>query len=288
MHHNQFFFFLFDYLKCISKLKFLSTCHFSDWYKLKKLEVLDLSYNEFVEQLPSSFVNMTSLRNLILTDNHFIGNIGPNLASFTSLELLNIEGNQFQFPISFTPFTNHSNLKFIYGNGNEVILDSHSSLKTWVPKFQLQVLQLFSITRTKSIPLPNFLIQYNLTYVDFTNCKIRGEFPIWLFENNTKMETLILQNCSFMRDFHLSSCPYLNMVRVDLSNNAITGQMLSNNISSIFPNLVHLNMSINAIHGSIPYELSHLSSLDTLDLSYNQLSREYHITYLEMGVKSHS
>jgi Leucine-rich repeat (LRR) protein len=257
------------------KVKNLSTFHFSDWYKLKKLEELDLSYNEFVGKLPSSFVNMTSLRTLALTDNHFIGNIGPNLASFTSLEYLNFEGNQFEFPISFTSFSNHSNLKFIYGNGNKVILDSHSTMKTWIPKFQLQVLQLSSITKANSIPLPNFLLyQYNLTYVDFTNCKLRGQFPNWLLENNTKLEMLILPNCSFMGDFHLPSRPHLNMARVDVSNNAITGQMFSNNISSIFPNLVHLNMSKNAIHGSIPYELSHLTSLDALDMSDNQLSGE--------------
>ena len=64
------------------------------------------------------------------------------------------------------------------------------------------------------------------------------------------------------------------MVRIDVSNNAIAGQMLRNNISSIFPNLVHLNMSRNAIHGSIPHELSHLSSLEVLDLSDNELSGE--------------
>jgi len=43
-------------------------------------------------------------------------------------------------------------------------------------------------------------------------------------------------------------------------------------------------MSINAIHGSIPHELSHLSSLEVLNLSDNELSGE--IPYLEMGVNS--
>ena len=157
------------------------------------MEKLDLSYNEFAGQLPSSFVNMTSLQTLALTNNHFIGNIGPTLTSFTSLEYLNFEGNQFEFPMSFTQFSNNSNLKFIYGDGNKVILDSLSTMKTWVPKFQLQVLELSSITHAKSIPLPNFLhYQNNLAYVDFTNCKLRGEFPNWLLQNNTKMEVVIL------------------------------------------------------------------------------------------------
>ncbi|XP_058768904.1 cuscuta receptor 1-like [Vicia villosa] len=241
-----------------------------DWSKLKKLEELDLSYNNFVGKLPSSFVNMTSLRTLKLTNNHFIGNIGPNLA--TSLEYLNFEGNQFEFPISFAQFSNHSNLNFIYGNGNKVILDSHLPLKTWVPKFQLQVLQLSSISVVNSLPLPNFLLyQYSLTDVDFTGCKLKGMFPHWLLKNNTKMQVLRLRNCSFIGDFQLPSHPNLNLASIDVSNNAMLGQMLSNNISSNFPNLNYLNISENEIHGSIPHELSHI---DTLDLSNNQFSGE--------------
>jgi len=153
-------------------------------------------------------------------------------------------------------------------------------LKTWVPKFQLQVLQLSSVTQTRSIPIPSFLIhQYNLTYVDFTGCKLGGEFPNWLLENNTKMEVVILQNCSFMGDFHLPSHPHLSMATADVSNNEITCQMFSD-VSSIFPNLVHLNMSWNAIYGSIPYDLRNLRTLETLDLSYNKLSGEipYNLT----------
>ncbi|XP_058765949.1 cuscuta receptor 1-like [Vicia villosa] len=251
------------------------TLPIADWWKLKKLEILDLSYNNFVGKLPSSFVNMTSLRTLTLTNNHFIGNIGPNLATFTSLEYLNFERNQLEFPISFTLFSNHSNLKFIYGNENKVIPDSHSSLKTWVPKFQLQVLQLSSTTEANSIPLPNFLLyQNNLTDVDFTNCKLRGEFPNSLLENNTKLESLVLRNCSLNGDFQLPSRPHLNMAKIDVSSNIITGQMLSNNISSIFPNLRSLNMSRNSIHGSVPNEVSYLSTLYELDLSDNELSGE--------------
>ncbi|WJX21923.1 hypothetical protein P8452_11287 [Trifolium repens] len=101
---NEFFKSIGDHLPSLKVLSMLEcgikgTLPIGDWYKLKKLEELDLSYNEFVGKLPSSFVNMTSLRTLALTDNHFIGNIGPNLASFTSLEYLNFEGNQFDIQV---------------------------------------------------------------------------------------------------------------------------------------------------------------------------------------------
>ncbi|XP_027338053.1 receptor-like protein 15 [Abrus precatorius] len=245
------------------------------WSKLKKLEELDLGENEFEGPLPSSFVNMTSLRRLELSYNHFTGNFDSNLASFTSLEYFGFIENQFDVPVSFKPFANHSKLKFIYGEGNRVILDSHPSLQTWIPKFQLQVLSLSSTTVTNFLPLPHFLrYQYNLTSLDLTSCKLEGEFPNWLLENNTKISEFLVRNCSFTNTFQLPSHPLPNMRRIDVSDNAITGHIPSNNISSIFPNLQFLNMSINNIQGSIPHDFGQMNLLDTLDLSDNHLSGE--------------
>ncbi|KAK7339812.1 hypothetical protein VNO77_20497 [Canavalia gladiata] len=261
------------------KVLSLSECYINgtlypaDWSKLKKLEELVLSSNRFEGPLPSSFVNMTALRKLDLSDNYFNGNFNPNLASFTSLEYFGFEENQFEVPISFTPFANHSNLKFIYGEGNKVILDLQPSLQTWIPKFQLQVLSLSSTTDTNSLPLPNFLLyQNNLTSLDFTSCRLEGEFPHWLLKNNTKMTQLLVRNCSFNGTFRLPLLPLLNMRKIDVSDNIIIGH-IPNNISSILPNLQFLNMSRNYnIRGSIPDEFGQLNLLDTLDLSDNHLS----------------
>ncbi|XP_068488791.1 cuscuta receptor 1-like isoform X2 [Phaseolus vulgaris] len=246
----------------------------ADWFKLEKLEELNLIYNKFEGSLPSSFVNMTSLRILELSYNHFIGNFASNLASLTSLEYFGFNESQFEVPISFTPFSNHSNLKFIYGEGNKVIMDSAQS-QTWIPKFQLQVLSLSSTTDTNFIPFPKFLLyQYNITSLDFTSCKLEGEFPNWLLENNTQLTEIIMRNCSFNGNFQLPSHPLLKIRRIDVSDNMITGQIFGSNISSIFPNLQFLNMSMNGIRGSIPREFSQMHLLDTLDLSDNSLSGE--------------
>ncbi|KAK7294624.1 hypothetical protein RJT34_17513 [Clitoria ternatea] len=231
----------------LSNLEILDLSHnnithfvgYQDWSGLKMLEELDISYNEFTGPLPPSYANLTSLRNLELSYNHFMGNIGSNLASLTSLENLAFEGNQFEVPISLTPFANHSNLKTIYGKGNKVIHDSQSNLVTWVPKFQLEVLSLSSMTHTNSLPLPNFLFyQYNLSILECAGCGLEGEFPSWLLENNTNMIYLVLMNCSFTGTFKLPSRPLPTLYEIDLSNNSITGQIPNNNISSIFPNLI--------------------------------------------------
>ncbi|ESW12393.1 hypothetical protein PHAVU_008G108400 [Phaseolus vulgaris] len=248
----------------------------ADWFKLKNLEELDLGQNQFVGSLPSSFLNMTSLRKLELSRNQFTGQFDSNIASLTSLEHFGFTENQFEVPISFTPFANHSNLKFIYGGeGNKVILDLQPSLQTWIPKFQLQVLSLSSTTETDSLPLPRFLLhQNNLTSLDFTSCRLEGEFPNWLFENNTKLTELLVRNCSFTGVLRLPLHPLTNMRRMDVSDNNITGEIPSNNISSILPNLQFLNLSTNHIQGSISPDFGQLILLDTLDLSDNRLSGE--------------
>ncbi|WVZ05649.1 hypothetical protein V8G54_018995 [Vigna mungo] len=255
-----------------SNLQFLGLSGNS--FSKKTLKELNISYNKFKGALQTYFADFSSLKKLDLSKNNFSGNIGSSLASLTSLEYLGFEGNQFEVPISFTPFFNHSNLKLIYGNGNKVILDSHSSMKQWVPKFQLQVLSLSSTTVSSSIPIPSFLhYQYNLTHLDFTGCKLEGQFPKWLLENNSKMTNLVLKNCSFTQ-FQAPSHPHLHLAEMIVSDNAISGQISRHNISSFFPNLEILDMSENAISGSIPREFGLMKLLQTLDLSNNNLSGE--------------
>ncbi|KAG4378110.1 hypothetical protein GLYMA_18G273000v4 [Glycine max] len=253
----------------------LTSSSIFNWSKLKKIEELDLSGNEFEGPLPSSFVNMTSLRELEISHNHFIGNFDSNIASLTSLEYFGFTENQFEVPVSFSTFANHSKIKLIDGGGNRFILDSQHSLPTWIPKFQLQELSVSSTTETKSLPLPNFLLYQNsLISLDFSSWKLEGDFPYWLLENNTKMTEALFRNCSFTGTFQLPMRSLPNLSKIDVSDNIIVGQIPSNNISSIYPNLQFLNLSRNNIQGSIPRELGQMNSLDSLDLSDNHLSRE--------------
>uniref|UniRef100_A0A0R0FDN9 Leucine-rich repeat-containing N-terminal plant-type domain-containing protein n=1 Tax=Glycine max TaxID=3847 RepID=A0A0R0FDN9_SOYBN len=275
-----------EFFKSIGKLtslKVLSLYHcningtlpHADWSKLKKLELLDLSGNKFEGPLPSSFVNMTSLQKLEISYNHFIGNFDSNIASLTSLEYFGFIENQFEVPVSFTPFANHSKIKFIHGEGNKVSLDSQHSFPTWIPKFQLQELIVSSTTKTMFLPLPNFLLYQNsLITLDFSSWKLEGDFPHWLLENNTKMTHVLFRNCSFTGTFQLPMRPLPNIWEIDVSDNIIVGQIPSNNFSSIYPNLHFLNLSRNNIQGSIPHELGQMNSLYSLDLSGNQLSGE--------------
>nr|XP_025696052.1 receptor-like protein 14 [Arachis hypogaea] len=248
----------------------------ADWSNLKELQELNISYNEFEGPLPSSFVNMTSLQKLDFSaGNQFSGNPASNLASLTSLEYLDFTGNLFQIPASFSFFANHSYLKFVYGNGSNIVPEPHPASQTWVPRFQLQELILPATTQRSIIPFPNFLLsQTELTIVDITGWKLTGEFPNWLLVNNSKMIDFSLGNNFFTGHVKFPSHVTPNIQRIDVSENVISGQILGNNISSIFPKLNILNMSGNAISGSLPYEFVLMKSLVCLDLSDNDLSGE--------------
>ncbi|XP_068503120.1 cuscuta receptor 1-like isoform X4 [Phaseolus vulgaris] len=244
----------------------------TDWFKLKKLEELNLIQNGFERFLPKSFINMTSLRKLDLSQNHFMGKFDSNIATLTSLEYFDFTKNQFEVPVSFTPFANHSRLKFVYGKGNKVKLDSQHSLQTWIPKFQLVSLSLSSSIETSSFQLPKFLLyQKYLTSLDLSSLKLEGGFPHWLLENNTRLTEVVFRNCSLNGTMQIPLRPLLELRSIDVSSNIIIDEIPSKNISFIYPNLRYLNMSRNHIQGSISREFGQMK-LYLLDLSYNQLS----------------
>ncbi|KAG6736956.1 hypothetical protein POTOM_060096 [Populus tomentosa] len=96
-------------------------------------------------------------------------------------------------------------------------------------------------------------------------------FPSWLLKNNTRLEQLYLSQNSFVGDLQLQDHPYPNMIELDISNNNMNGQ-IPKDICLIFPNLWSLMMAKNRFTGCIPSCLGNISSLEVLDLSYNQLS----------------
>ncbi|KAJ7957318.1 putative Receptor-kinase [Quillaja saponaria] len=270
----------FGNLTALRKLD-LSINHFtgnfsSNLGNMPSLEILDLSENNFTEHITSNVVSMPSLWKLDLSQNYFTGNISCVVAGLKSLVYLDFSKNQFRVPATFAFLANHSYLNFIYGDGNKLIPDTVPTFRNWVPKFQLKEFTLSSPVETNrtDLVLPNFLVyQYNLTRVDFTDCKFKGEFPNWLLENNTKMTELSLRSCSFTGQFRLPSHSNPSITKIDVSDNDIQGEVPAN-ISSTFPNLQLLDMSTNAFHGSLPNSFDHMNSLRTLDLSNNQLSGE--------------
>ncbi|KAF3669497.1 hypothetical protein FXO38_07294 [Capsicum annuum] len=198
------------------------------------------------------------------------------LSGLLSLEYLLLKDNNFEIPISFESFANHSKLKYVIPDDNSFV---QSSVKSWIPKFQLEAL---SLTNNCS-EMPNFLhYQRNLRQLSLSECNMGGNFPNWLLENNTRLEEIYLDGNAFTGTLQLSFLP--NLKTFDISNNKIQGQ-LPPNIGSIFPNMLRLQMSKNMIEGTLPSSFGDMKNLQCLDLSYNKLSGDLPIELARNGSK---
>ncbi|GKV29359.1 hypothetical protein SLEP1_g38293 [Rubroshorea leprosula] len=271
--HNNFL----QSIGTLSSLKVLSvsycelngTLPSQGWCELKNLEELDLSKNNFQGMLPSCLGNLSYLQVLDISSNHFTGNIatGP-LTNLKSLEYLSFSSNNFQVPVSFRMFANHSKLKDLLGDGNNLTLEP--LLQTPAPKFQLRFLSLSFIALKE---LPYFLYhQNNLRVVDISHNNITGGFPSWLFKNNTGLEVLNLGYNSISGPLQLHSQPHFNIAILDVSKNSLLGH-IPINMSSVFPHLTTLVMSKNSFQGQIPASFGDMKSLESLSLSNNHFSR---------------
>ncbi|XP_070031476.1 cuscuta receptor 1-like isoform X1 [Nicotiana tomentosiformis] len=251
--------------------------HFIGLCDLKYLEELSLSGNSFTGKLPTCLGNLTFLRVFDLTINQFTGNIASSpLSSLLSLEYLLLANNNFEIPISFESFANHSKLKFVTADYNSVIVQTSS--KSWIPKFQLEVLSLNNCSQ-----MPSFLhYQRRLRLLRLSKCNIGGNFPNWLLENNPRLADVLLDGNAFTGSLELPLLPDLKAF--DISNNKIQGQ-LPPNIGSIFPNLVISTMSNNMLEGMLPSSFGDMKDLAVLDLSYNKLIGDLPIGLARKGSK---
>ncbi|KAH7847029.1 hypothetical protein Vadar_021072 [Vaccinium darrowii] len=250
--------------------------------ELKTLREVDISSVWFLDDqktttgfggtLPWCLVNLTSLQLLDITSNYFTGNIARSpLINLTSLEYLAISNNDFEIPISFKSFFNHSKLKFIESLNN-TLLEEEDFLATF-PSFQLIGLRLSNsehggITRS----FPHFLYHQNdLKMVELSQIGFSGKFPNWLFDNNARMETLLLSGNSLGGPLLLPSHHMIKLLVLVISNNHLKG-FIPYKIGSSFPSLEFLNMSTNYFEGDIPFSLGDMTALTELDLSNNRLS----------------
>ncbi|KAJ8769701.1 hypothetical protein K2173_005304 [Erythroxylum novogranatense] len=240
--------------------------------ELKNLRILHLYNNNLSGAIPHCLVNLTLLQELDLSYNHFSGNVFQSpLIGLTSITSLSLSYNRFKFPSSLSPFLNHSKLKIFEGDENEIYAETRMVNRSLTPKFQLERLSLHSTSRGGSFP--EFLYhQHNLQYLDISGITMIGlGFPSWLLENNTKLESLYLSNCSLSGSMVLpTSTPNATLRVLDISTNQLHGS-IPIEIGTNFPRLSWLILSKNRFTGSIPNSLSNCSFLEELIMGDNQL-----------------
>uniref|UniRef100_A0A6N2NEI5 Uncharacterized protein n=1 Tax=Salix viminalis TaxID=40686 RepID=A0A6N2NEI5_SALVM len=281
-------------LKNLSLQELSGDVPFQGFLNLKNLELLDLSYStlnsssifQTIEtmtflktlrlricnlngQLPTGLCDLNHLRELDISFNYLSGFLPPCLANLTSLQQLHLYSNYLKIPMSLSPLYNLSKLKHFVGFDNEIYVEEDDHNLS--PKFQLQSLYLSSRGQVAGA-FPKFLYhQFNLQSLHLTNIQINGEFPGWLIENNTYLESLYLENCSLLGPFLLPRISHVNLSFLSISMNYFQGQIPAE-IGAYLPGLEFLMMSHNYFDGSIPYSLGNMSSLQLLDMSNNFLT----------------
>ncbi|XP_048496066.1 receptor-like protein EIX2 [Beta vulgaris subsp. vulgaris] len=236
-------------------------------FELKHLKYLDLSSNDFSDQLiPESIDYLTNLEHLNLSYSGFMGRIPETLGNLTKLASLDLSGN--------------------YNYDSRV----QSSLR-WLSHLSLlEYINLSDIDLSKAtnwVQIINNLPFLRTLYME--NCQLSSTIPSPLsyINSSTSLKDISLSGNHlnhtwiFQWLFNLSRKGN-ELVHLDLSHNSFSWPLPSefgehdNQLELVldsFSNLTSLrvlNLSYNNIHG-FPYALSNLRSLRVLSLSYNNL-----------------
>ncbi|KAL6606087.1 hypothetical protein ACP70R_041740 [Stipagrostis hirtigluma subsp. patula] len=248
------------------------TCRSSFGY-LENLRLLDISYNNFSDDIAASFFgpNQSSPTSLFLSNNSFYGSL-PDLSS-SSLQYLVLDNNNISGEIPTS----------VCGNSMLGMVDiSNNRLTGSIPNcicniFFLQILNLRGNHLSGSIPadLSNCS---NLQFLDLSKNHLSGQIP-----SLPNLTYLHLSENNFNGTFPLAMSfnPYLKTM--DLRYNQLGGTIPSS-IAEAFPELRVLLLKGNLFEGMISIQVCQLKYLRLLDLSNNMLSGHIPSCLSSMGL----
>lgn len=240
--------------------------------ELKSLEILNLHHNLLEGVLPACLSNMSSLRVLGLARNQFTGEIPSFFSNLYSVETIDVGSNLFDGVVSFSMFSNLSNLGTLILSDNKH-LEVETEPFTWDPLFQLGSLHLgnCNLNKNSGNMIPSFISNQSiLVDLDLSHNSLVGSIPTWMFSNVGQL--LRLKNNRLNGQFLERPVNFTSYLQVlDISDNNIHGS-LPDNFGELFPLLSQINMSKNSLEGNIPPSFGELSSLELLDLSNNHLT----------------
>ncbi|CAL9217904.1 unnamed protein product [Arabidopsis halleri] len=286
----------------------------SSLLNLTQLRYINICSNHFTGFLPATISQLSKLEFFSLCDNSFIGSIPSSLFKISSLTTLGLNYNQLSDITNIRNISLLHNLQRLFLDNNnfkvsQVELDVFSSLKrlvslslsgiplstyntTYDAEFSSH-LEYLELSSCNIIDFPEFIRnQRNLSSIDLSNNKIKGQVPDWLWRL-PELSTLDLSNNSLigfkgsLKDLNGSK-----IVMLDLSSNAFQGPLFmpprfiryflgaDNNFTGDIPqsicglaNPLILDLSNNNLHGLIPWCLeTQMSSLSVLNLRNNSLN----------------
>ncbi|KFK31064.1 hypothetical protein AALP_AA6G063700 [Arabis alpina] len=258
-----------------------------EFNNLKTLEVLSLSSNGFIGQVPSSFSNLTFLTHLDLSHNeltgsfqlvqnltklfildlsynHFSGNIPSSLLATPFLSRLDLRGNHLTGPVEVPNSSSPSSLEHLFLGRNHFqgqILEPISKLKT-LKDLDLSFLNISYAIDLRLFSSLKYLLNLELSgnVLSATSLSSDSDIP-------PKLYRLMMKNCN-IREVPKFLKTLKNLERLDISNNRLKGKVPGWLWS--LPRLSIVNLSNNSFNGFDGSEdILRNSSVTMLDFSLN-------------------
>ncbi|KAH1222936.1 putative LRR receptor-like serine/threonine-protein kinase [Glycine max] len=231
---------------------------------LTRLEILDLTWNNFNGSIPKSLGRLSSVVNLSLLGNRLTGSIPSEIGDMASLQELNLEDNQLEGPLpqSLGKMSNLLRLLLSANNFTGIIPDTYGNLKN-LTQFRIDGSSL-------SGKIPSFIGNWTkLDRLDLQGTSLDGPIPsvISYLTNLTELRISDLKGPT-MTFPNLKNLKLL--LRLELRNCLITGP-IPNYIGEI-KSLKTIDLSSNMLTGSIPDSFQDLGNLNYLFLTNNSLS----------------
>nr|XP_029149758.1 receptor-like protein EIX2 [Arachis hypogaea] len=246
----------------------------------QNLEMLDLSSNNIIGEIPQSFTKLSSLRFVRFSTNQLTGNPFKILASATKLLSLAIDDNLFQGIVHEDDLANFTTLQvlsassnnftlkgflipFPFGFGKHVIIVylnlSHNHIHGKLPK-ELKILEFFGAVDLSSNHLHGNLpfVSENVVWLDLSHNSFYGLLMDFLCQKSDNPKTLQILN---------------------LASNNLSGEIP--NCWRMWPELMDVNLESNYFIGSLPSSMGSLSGLQYLQIRNNTLSGKFPISLKE-------
>ncbi|KAI4353931.1 hypothetical protein L6164_002851 [Bauhinia variegata] len=257
------------------------------------LEILDLSFNNLLGNIPNCWTYGQNLTILNLANNHLSGPIPDSFGSLIRLQTLSLDGNNISGKIPLS-LKNCKSLVLLDLGNNQL----SGTIPTWIGEelHHLKALILSSNAFEGYIP-PQLCQLKKLVILAISLNQLSGAIPQCVFPNMVVEQStpdfygtlgitssyfsinyydlvpfaLIWKRNYYVYSGHHAGYWAIHALKIiDLSSNSLSGDIPQEITRHV--GLKSLNLSRNILDGSIPSNIGEMKSLEALDLSMNQLS----------------
>ncbi|KAL4559903.1 hypothetical protein LXL04_032049 [Taraxacum kok-saghyz] len=234
---------------------------------LKKLEVLDLSFNkDFDNEILPLLRNLTSLKILDLSYTGLNGNFSINeFSALENLEMLDLAGCSFNGSLEIQACKRLSRLKRL----ESINLSSNTLHKNTISC--LSALPSLKILDLSFNSLGKFLNLFDLEVLILMVNDFSGTLPMEAFTYFHHLRVLDLSHNNFVGSIPSAIRALSSLEAVSFASNQLNGSLSDHGLCEL-KNLHELDLSGNMIDGTLPQCFSSLSSLKMFDISSNQFT----------------